>query len=379
MNTLPLVPRYGQDTLADLVPSVAHHLGLDGFADSIEVPHAERYVLVLIDGLGQQLLQGAAAHAPHLASLLPGSATLMACAPSSTACSLASLGTGLVPGQHGIFGYTFREPHADQVMNALTWHNGPDDVLAFQPRRTMFELAERAGVAVSSVAPARFKGSGLTLAGLRGGHFAALRSEESLPERVSKVTRCVRRGEKSFVYVYERQLDHTGHSAGCNSYAWQGALAEVDERVAALRDALDDDVCILVTGDHGMVDVPWENQIVAEYEPGLFDGWRMMGGEGRFRQLYTDHPVEVAARWSEVLGDKAWVLTGDEAVGAGWFGAMDERCRPRLGDVVVAMRDNWAVMTADQPGEMSLVGQHGSLTREEMLVPLLVDHPASRN
>ena len=81
----------------------------------------------------------------------------------------------------------------------------------------------------------------------------------------------------------------------------------------------------------------------------------------------------MAATWSGTLGDKATVLTREEAVARGWFGRVEGDVRGRLGDVVVAARDDWALMSSrDFPYEMTLVGLHGSLTPREMHVPVLV-------
>ena len=142
-----------------------------------------------------------------------------------------------------------------------------------------------------------------------------------------------------------------------------------------LRDALPDDVALLITGDHGMVDVPTDHQIIAEDEPDLMAGVSALAGEGRFRQLYVDQddPAAVAARWSDRLGERAWVRTREEAIDEGWFGPVDDDLRERYGHVLVALRDDWAVMTRQFPRELTLVGMHGSLTPAEMLVPLFSD------
>ena len=107
----------------------------------------------------------------------------------------------------------------------------------------------------------------------------------------------------------------------------------------------------------------------------LRDGVALIGGEARFRHLYCRGGAvdDVVATWRSVLGDRADVLTRDEAAGLGWFGTLQPAVRPRIGDVVVACRaDHAIVSTADFSYEATLVGLHGSLTAEEMLIPLLV-------
>jgi hypothetical protein len=101
----------------------------------------------------------------------------------------------------------------------------------------------------------------------------------------------------------------------------------------------------------------------------------LLGGEARFRHLYCEagSASSVAGCWAETLGDRAEVLLREEAIARGWFGPVAEAVLPRLGDVVVAARGELAMFSSkDFSYEMSLVGLHGSLTPDEMLIPMLV-------
>ncbi|MET1004131.1 MAG: nucleotide pyrophosphatase/phosphodiesterase family protein, partial [Propionibacteriaceae bacterium] len=362
-------------TLSDLTPGIGAHLRVPGYdQDPLRLPNAQRYVVVLIDGLGFHLVRRAIRDAPYLASLLGDASPITSGIPSTTVTSLASLGTGLAPGQHGMVGYTSRVPETGELLNALTW----DSTLVpreYQPKTTFFERAGAAGVAVSSVAIERFKGSGLTEAALRGAEFIGFEHEQHEERRIDLIVAAAQRGERSLVYAYERELDHTGHALGCESAKWLSHLSRIDAMCERLRESLPDDVALLITGDHGMVDVPRSNQIIAEDHPDLMAGVSALAGEGRFRQLYVDRdqPASVACRWQDRLGDKAWVRTRDEAIDDGWFGPVDDDLRERYGHVLVAMRDRYAVMTRQFPRELELVGMHGSLTSAEMTVPLFRD------
>jgi predicted AlkP superfamily pyrophosphatase or phosphodiesterase len=370
-----VLPTYGASTLAELMPSIGAHLVVPGCSeDAFGLPESERYVVVMIDGLGWHLMRSASRDMPYLASLLAAAQPITACVPSTTATSLTSLGTGLPPGQHGLVGYTSRVPSTGEILNALTWES---DLVprAFQDKATFFERAVAAGVAVTSVALERFQGSGLTEAALRGADFVGIHHENDLDERVELVGAAARRARRTLVYAYERELDHCGHVDGCHSVAWRRQLRRIDRMCERLRAALPDDVRLVVTGDHGMVDIPKQHQIVAEDEPILMAGISALAGEGRFRQLYVDRdrPGRVAARWRDRLANTAWVRTRDEAIDDGWFGRVDEHLRERWGHVLVAMRDDHAIMTRQFMREWTLVGMHGSLTPDEMDVPLCCD------
>lgn len=365
-----LVPRHDATTLAQLVPAIGAHLtGGPDSRDPFGLPHGSRYVLLLVDGMGEELLEAGGRLAPQLSAMERAEETVTCAVPSTTATSLSCLGTGCQPGRHGILGYTFRSPVGGAIMNALSWQYG-DDPRVVQPHPTAFEQLAQAGVAVSSVGPERFEGSGLTRASLRGPTFLGVRDEHDIDLRVELSRQGSEAGETSLCYVYERSLDHVGHGQGCGSTAWRRRLGWVDELVQALCEGLAPGTVLVVTADHGMVDVPADHRVLVEDEPGLLAEVDELAGEPRFRQLYTDRPQEVARRWADLLGERAMVLTAEQAIDLDLFGDWDAGLRNRLGDVLVAMRGDWAVMTQKMPQELGLVGMHGSLTRAEMIIPL---------
>lgn len=369
-----VVPAYESTTLGELMPSIGAHLGVSGFTqDAFRLPQSARYVVVLIDGLGWNLLRRAAREAPFLASLLGSAQPITSAVPSTTVTSLASLGTGLPPGQHGLVGYTSRVPATGEILNALTWESDPSPT-AYQSKSTFFERASETGIAVTSVALARFRGTGLTVAALRGASFVPFSEDSAEDLRIALIAEAALRGDRSVVYAYERELDHCGHVYGCNSGTWLDQVARIDAMCERLRAALPPQVTMIITADHGMIDIPPDQRIVAEDDPALMVGVSALAGEGRFRQLYVDHepPQLVAERWRARLGEVAWVRTRDEAIEEGWFAATDDGLRDRWGHVLIALRGDWAIMTRAFPREFTLIGMHGSLTPAEMLVPLIV-------
>lgn len=367
----PVLPAYGRSTLCEVLGTVTANLGVSDGVRALPLRPAERTVLVLVDGLGLDVLRAHPDQAPYLHALLDTGLELTSGVPSTTATSLSCLGTGLPPGRHGIVGYSFRA-HG-QVMNALTW-----DVLgiipeAFQPNATLFERASEHGIAVHAVVPERFADSALTRASLRGQQIWPVRDEYDDAARIEQVVQATSDGRPSMVYFYERLLDHVGHAKGVADAGWRQQLARIDTMIARLRERLDDDVVLLVTGDHGMVDVPADGRVVIQQHGDLTRDVRMIAGEPRLRQLYGPDPQAIAGRWAERLGDRAWIRTRAQALDEGWFGdQVDLQVNGRIGDVLVAMLQDWALMSTDVPNEFGLVGMHGSLTHAEMVVPLLV-------
>jgi predicted AlkP superfamily pyrophosphatase or phosphodiesterase len=369
-----VVPAYQSTTLGELMPSIGAHVGVPGCTeDAYGLPQSARYVVVLIDGLGWNLLRRGILAAPFFASLLGGAQPITSAVPSTTVTSLGSFGTGQPPGQHGLVGYTSRVPGTGEILNGLTWESDLAPTV-YQSKPTFFERARDAGVAVTSVALARFQGTGLTEAALRGASFVPFSDESAEELRIALIAEAAVRGDRSVVYAYERELDHYGHVHGCSSADWLQQLTRIDAMCERLRAALPPQVTVIITGDHGMVDIPAEQRILAEDDPALMAGVTALAGEARFRQLYVDQEParRVADRWRGRLGELAWVRTRDEAIDEGWFAAIDDQLRERWGHVLVALRGDWAVMTSAFPREYTLIGMHGSLTPAEMLVPLLV-------
>lgn len=362
--------------LADVVPSVLAAMGVPGFTGELELTgDIAGACVLLIDGLGAELLDAHASDAPTLAGMRAG--TLQVGFPSTTAAGLAALGTGCRSGEHGIVGYSFDVPGAG-VMNALRWRPHPwgEDLRGsvppeeLQPMPTTFQRAESAGVAVSVISGAEFTGSGLTRAVLRGGRYVGV---QALGDLAASVRAAV--ADRGFCYGYHSELDLLGHLYGPGSPAWRLQLRQVDRLVESIVDGLPPDGLLAVVADHGMVATD-DTVVDADASEPLLAGVRAIGGEPRARHVYaTDGAAaDVLAAWRETLGERAWVLPREEAVDGGWFGArVADAVLPRIGDVVVAARGQSAVLRRSaEPLESALVGHHGSLTSAEQLVPLLL-------
>ncbi|GAA1537875.1 alkaline phosphatase family protein [Nocardioides humi] len=369
-------PAYGVRSLGDVVPAAAHALGspLGPAPSGLVLPGASSYVIFLIDGLGARLLERYAHAAPYLSSLLATSAPATASVPSTTSTSLTTLGTGLTPGAHGLVGFTTRIPGTGDLLNALLW-DGDVDPVQWQPHQTTFTSLQAAGVRVTVVNKREFNGSGLTVAAHRGAEYVGV---DRVGERIAAVVAASAPGPRqpTLTYVYDGDLDWTGHRWGVASSQWLQQLAMIDHEAEQLREALPADRRLVVIADHGMVDVPVEARVDVSADDDLRAGIALIGGEARFRHLYcTGGAVpDVLATWRERLGERAEVLTRAEAIGKGWFGPVDPSVLPRIGDVVVACRGDFAVLSTEGfPYETRLIGMHGSLTPDEMLIPVLVD------
>jgi hypothetical protein len=365
--------------LADVVPSVLSAMSVPGFDGPIPLPDGIAGACVLlIDGLGADLLDTCVEDAPVLAALR--GQTLQVGFPSTTVAGLAAVGTGCRSGEHGMVGLSFRLPGA-HVINALGWRPHPtgrdlrDKVPPeqVQPMPTTFERAAASGIAVSVISGAQFTGSGLTRAVLRGGRYVGVQA-------LGDLAACVRSAvaEGGFCYGYHSELDLLGHVYGPGSTAWRMQLRQVDRLVESIVEGLPPGGLLAVVADHGMVAIDASEVVDVDACEPLLDGVEAIGGEPRARHIYVaDGAADaVLAAWRETLAQRAWVVSREEAISAGWFGdRIGDDVRFRIGDVVVAARGSAGVMRRTvEPLLSSLIGQHGSLTPAEQEVPLLLAH-----
>jgi len=360
--------------LGKLIPAALGALGVEvpgafAAAAAIEVPSSKHVIVVLLDGLGHFQLDARKGHAPFLRNA--ESAILSAAFPTTTATSLALLGTGKPAGLTGMTGYTVRNPETGGLANLVTWEGAPDPH-EWQREPRLMDAATTAGVKVTTLGKPRFDGSGLTRAVLEGGTFVGVRSlTDGVDAAISASSR------PGMTYLYWSEIDAAGHAKGWQSDAWVAALEEADGELARLARAIAPGATMLVTADHGMVDVAGEMRWDVATTPGLAEGVEITAGEPRAIHVHTApgvDPAQVAARWADVLGEHAAVGTRDQWIAAGVFGEVAPHVVDRIGDVVAAMTGRATVVDSrtQTPASMALVGMHGSLTADELYVPLLV-------
>ncbi|MEU7754034.1 nucleotide pyrophosphatase/phosphodiesterase family protein [Micromonospora sp. NPDC049171] len=373
-----LGPEHGGGRLAEVLPSALAVLGVPGSADPLglapALPGVRRIAVLLVDGLGWYQLPTAAPYAPTLAGLAATvGRPLIAGFPSTTPTSLVSLGTGVPPGAHGVLGFTVRVPGRDRVLTHTDWSGDPSP-LSWQPVTTQLERARAAGVTTTVVSRPEFGGSGLTVAANRGGDFRGAAGGDAVA--AAMLAALAAGSGPTLVSGYHADLDRHGHVSGVDSVPWRDAATEVDALVARLVDGLPPDAALLVTADHGQLDIPATHRFDLDTDPRLRDGIRVVAGEARVRYLHVAPGAldDVVAVWSTVLGDAARVRTRDEVVATGWFGPVPEEHLARIGDVVVTCNDTYAVMASrtERPMASKLVAYHGSDTAAELTVPLLV-------
>lgn len=368
-------PATGRPTLADVLPNCWD--AIRGRRGDLGLPNARAAVVMLVDGLGASMLRSRAGHARRFMRGWAKSHTAHSF-PSTTVAGVTSLTTASPAGAHGLGAYSLYDRPAGVIRNQLQGWGPEMDPASWQLRPTIFERMRDEGRVRPVVVGLRaYADSGLTHASLRGADYLV---GDSMADRVDRALEAVERGE-SLVYLYVAELDQAGHANGWESDRWLARLEEADEALGALEAALPADVGLLVTADHGMLDIAPERQIELADDSPLLDGVVAFAGEPRLRHLsLADDATEadaiaLAARWNEVEGRRARAVTRAQALEAGWYGPAEHvhpQAAARLGDVIVAATKVVAYYTEAMQGQMrAVIGQHGSVSPEETIVPLI--------
>lgn len=357
--------------LADLSNSVFSSLGV-GRENSMGLGESPsgRECIVLIDGMGYSSLQEYGKNF-SIFSQLTANPPLTSHFPSTTVTNLSSLGTGELPGVHGMLGYTVRVPYSGtpgRLLNALKWDERVDPVV-WQSCKTNFERAREIGISVSQIAAKRYEGSGFTRAALRGADYVGA---NQISEMVEGAVVSLKKSP-SFAYVYLNNLDHAGHEFGVGSEKWSAALAIVADLITRLSECLPVGTRIWVTADHGMVNAG--EKVILGVENSLMHNISLLGGEPRARHLYVKEGAqkETISQWREFFGNRVLILDKEEIAMSDLFGAnISLESHERMGDFIAIPQDELILIDPLRISqESSMVGHHGGLSAAEVDLPLL--------
>jgi predicted AlkP superfamily pyrophosphatase or phosphodiesterase len=345
-----------------------------GAGNPLGLAPVSKAAVLVIDGLGAGNLELRKGHARWLtAAWRVRGLTADVGFPSTTASALTTLTTGVHPGEHGIVGYTIRDPQSTELINHLKEWEPHVDPASWQRAPTLFQQASDEGIPCLSMGEHRFAGSDFTKAVWRGSTFVGT---GSLAEQWEKLREFFDTHDRGLAYLYWPALDRIGHSSGVQSEAWVRRLEDLDQNLREVGSLLKDDEGLIITADHGMVDVEDNDKLMVREDSALLHGIAAWGGEPRAAHLYAVDPGstgDVVAAWAETLKDRAIVMTREQVLDEGLYGEVAPEVRARIGDVLVLATSGSAFYRLEvaSPQSMRMVGQHGSITVTERQVPVV--------
>lgn len=349
---------------------------------ALGLPSVRSAIVIVVDGLGFHNLQLRIGHAPNLRSLIANQtggdqskASILTCYPSTTVAALSAFGTGTCPGLTGMLGYTQLNPRTHKIAQMIQFR-GALSPKRLQQQPTVFERLAQQHVRVTTVGLGEFSSSPLTTAALRGTDYRSVDDPEQRVRLAADLS-----AQSGLTYLYFRAVDKAGHHAGWESDEWAAALEQVDSLIGDVVRLSAPGTLVVVTADHGMVDIDLNQQVDIAAHEKLAEGVWKVGGEPRALMLYahrgadSSEIAQIAQRWKSVLGDRAHIFTQQEALDTNLFGPVDPRVKPMIGDVIVMAHHRATIVNskAQTEGARHMPGVHGSHTEMERRIPLIMD------
>ena len=345
---------------------------ITGVDNRLKLKRVKRACVILVDGLGTKNIEFRAGHAPYLVSALKQNQSIHCGFPSTTATSISSFATGVPAGSHGMVGYQVFDRNSQKPLNLLTGLGGDQPARSWQSQPTVSETAVEAGVPVFVVGPPEYEGSPFSEATMPSATYIGAKSFD---ERVSATQKLLRTNSTALVYLYFPELDQRAHAFGSKSVEWLEKLEDLDAAVRQLAADLPKDAGVLLTADHGIIDVRHDRQIYLDEYRDLLPGLISVGGDPRVLFLYFElAPTETQLEELQTaLGSRVIVAGKQQVIEAGWYGEVTQTNEARMPEVFLIANGETALYHRDyaKPKSMLMIGQHGALSIEELTIPLL--------
>lgn len=334
-------------------------------------------VLLIIDGLGLDYLTCASPAGPLACNLLGG---LRSVCPATTAAAVTTFFTGQSPASHGLLGWFTPFEARDQVVLPLLAQARGGRALPADDIATLYRsppLAARLTRDCHVVTARKLAGSAYSRHHAGPAQRHAYRSLGGLFGQLERLLRAD--GAPRYVHAYWPQLDQLAHEHGIGHRRTREHLRQIEAQLGQfLKTIAGTDSLLLVTSDHGFVDIAPAQRLLLNDQPQLLQRLRLpLAGESRLALVHAkpDQREALGAELADYLGERATVYDGRQFIEAGFFGPGEPHpaLAQRVGDFVVAMADGWTLRDR-LPGERPFmpVGVHGGLSDAERWVPLTV-------
>lgn len=343
---------------------------VSGEQNSLNFATREKYVVILVDGLGAHNLESAKGHARFITS--QATRKISCWFPSTTAASLMSLSLALRPGQHPFIGYQVFDRIEGKVLNLLS---GIDKQKGSELRSgfdTADELAAKANVAFTFIGPAAYENSGFTASFLPSATYVAA---QSVPDRFDQAAKRLTAKGREVIYLYVPELDQIAHAKGWQHLAWASQLEEIDALVKNLASHLNHNHALVLTADHGVIDVDISQHIYLEE---IFECDEIVAVAGDTRALYlylnsSAHLEEIQIGLQTALAKRAIAVTPKQLRDDGYWPEFSDSASRYEPDLVVLATTKVALYHRDfaKPQSLKMIAHHGSVSADELVVPLI--------
>lgn len=352
-----------ENCIANLPNSVMKYMGIEPVGSTL--PLADRYlnkeyknvVVLLLDGMGKHIIENIldvdGPFRTHLAGYYQ-SVFL-----STTVAATTSVLSGLQPCEHSWLGWDCYYPQIDKSVTVfLNTISGTEEPAAeynvarkYTPYTDVLQRINDAGKKACYAFP----------------------YEPPFPDSFDKVCDRVRElckePEQKYIYAYWNEPDGLLHRNGCGAEVVRNEMLRMEGEISRLANELEDTLFI-VTADHGHIDN--ECVLITDY-PKICECFeRMPSLEPRVLTLFIKDGKEkqFEEEFNKEFGDKFLLMTTEEAIEKRLFGTgkPHENFRGMLGNYLAIATDNLSIYNDEE----IWVSMHGSLTEDEMLIPLII-------
>jgi hypothetical protein len=398
-----ILPHYGGYSIANLPATVARILDVE-LANAAPplpppiwadlAPGVQRVVLVILDAVGYLHLQRTLAEEDSVLRRLAQAGQLIPLTsvfPSTTVAALTTLWTGRAPLGHGFVGTQLLLPEQGVLANMLALapvaHRRTEELLdwgwvpeEFVTVPSLGQQLTAGGVQTVAHTYLPYIGGGLSRIFLRG--MASVRGYVGFSDMWINLRRALleRPGEPLFVSGYWGGTDGVAHVYGPDGEPFRVALRHLarsldEDFLDPLPATAREGTLLVITADHGQTSTPPERVVQYADHPALQQMLLLPpAAEPRAAYLYVrpGQAGPVRAYVAENLAGRFVLLEMEQALAAGLFGPGEPspEVRARLGDLLLLAQDDTRLLVTEEP--VPFHGHHGSLTPEEMLVPLLM-------
>ncbi len=392
-DVTPVRPCYRDASLVNLMASIEAGMGLRtgavaaGHAPLSILPPsriqaARRVVLLVIDGLGDSYL---ATHGRDTAFAQHRIGRITSVFPSTTATAITTFLTGCSPREHGLTGWNIWLEEIARVATILPFRTRGDRQflreLGVNPLR-FFEqpvpFSARLAATASTVSPRWIIDSDYNLAHNGPSLRFPYQTRDQFFDQIASAVKAT--DDRQFIYAYYPEIDSNSHDHGTYSLEVAAELWRFDQGFRALLKRLaGTDTLVLVTADHGFIDVPEAHALDIDRYPDIVSSLaHPLCGERRSAYAYVKPGSSAQFERAVVdqLGHALDLVPAEQAVADGWFGDDCGRDHPsftrRIGDYLLMMKPGWTIKDwVEGENRHRLIGVHGGTTAAEMWVPLV--------
>lgn len=389
-------PHYEKYSIVNLMSFIMKHFGLRPFYEPypleniFDLQMKDKIVLFILDALGYNLYKRILNRRKNEFTIfnniefLPMTSVF----PTTTTSALTTLNTGLPPLKHGMVGYILFLKEFGLLANMieLTPVGMERDLLIkmglnptkFLNKRTLHELLKENGIGSFTVTASIFKNTGLNRMHANGSNLKTYQSFSDLFSTIRKILKD-NKEEKFFLMAYWGLVDTLGHRKGPLSDEYESEVFWIlrmfeEEILKKIQSSVLKKTLFLITGDHGQKPTKWEDEIWLVSNDEFCSKLSIPPtGEQRMMYLFTKNPRDFKAFFESKYKDRAILIDSKEALEMKIFGFGEPNIglTDRIGDLILLAKKDYSFNYKYTGQEKSLKGKHGSLTEDELLVPLI--------